>query len=48
MKVAALLALLSIGPASIFILYTRTGGPESQKELKFQKNLRYEIGRAHV
>lgn len=43
MKVAALLALLSLGPASIYILYTRTGGPESKKEMEFQKNLRYAL-----
>ncbi|MBM3514497.1 MAG: hypothetical protein FJX59_12415 [Alphaproteobacteria bacterium] len=43
MKVAALLALLSLGPATIYVLYTRTGGPESQKERTFQINLRYAL-----
>ncbi len=43
MKVAGLLAVLSLGPASIYFLYTRTGGPESQKEMTFQKNLRYAL-----
>jgi len=42
-KFAALFALLSLGPASIYILYTRTGGPESQKERTFQRNLRYAL-----
>lgn len=44
-KFAALFALLSLGPASIYILYTRTGGPESQKERTFQRNLRYALMR---
>ncbi len=43
MKVVGLLAFLSLGPASIYFLYTRTGGPESQKEMTFQRNLRYAL-----
>ena len=41
LKAAGLLAFLSLTPFSIYIMYNRTGGPESQKEMAFQKNLRY-------
>jgi hypothetical protein len=41
LKAAGLLAFLSLTPISIFIMYNRTGGPESQKEMAFQKKLRY-------
>jgi hypothetical protein len=41
MKAAGLLAFLSLTPISIYIMYNRTGGPESKKEMTFQKNLRY-------
>jgi hypothetical protein len=41
LKAAALLAFLSLTPVSIYIMYNRTGGPESKKEMTFQKNLRY-------
>jgi len=41
MKVLLLLAIFSLTPITLFILYTRTGGPESQKEMQLQRNLRY-------
>jgi hypothetical protein len=41
LKVIGLLAVFSLAPATIYFFYTRTGGPPSPKELKFQKNLRY-------
>lgn len=41
LKAAGLLAFLSLTPLSIYIMYNRTGGPESKKEMTFQKNLRY-------
>lgn len=41
MKVLALLAVFSLAPLTLYTLYTRTGGPASQKEMKVQKNLRY-------
>ena len=41
MKAAGLLAFLSLTPLTIYIMYNRTGGPESQKEMGLQKNLRY-------
>jgi hypothetical protein len=41
MKAAGLLAFLSLTPLSIYVMYNRTGGPESKKEMTFQKNLRY-------
>jgi len=41
MKVLLLLAVFSLAPITLYILYTRTGGPASQKELQFQKNLRF-------
>ena len=41
MKAAGLLAFLSLTPFSIYLMYNRSGGPESQKEMTFQKNLRY-------
>jgi len=41
MKVVVLLAIFSLAPATLYILYSRTGGVASQKEMKFQKNLRY-------
>jgi len=40
-KAMALMLVLSLAPLTIYVLYTRTGGPESQKERAFQKNLRY-------
>ena len=43
MKVLVLLAVFSLAPVTLYILYTRTGGPASQKEMKFQKNLRYAL-----
>jgi hypothetical protein len=39
--VLVLLAVFSLAPATLFILYTRTGGPPSQKEMTVQKNMRY-------
>ena len=41
LKVLLLLAIFSLAPATLYILYARTGGPASQKEMKFQKNLRF-------
>jgi len=41
MKVILLLAIFSLAPITLYILYTRTGGPASQKEMQFQRNLRY-------
>ena len=41
LKVLMLLAIFSLAPVTLYILYTRTGGPASQKEMQFQKNLRY-------
>ena len=41
MKAAGLLAFLSLTPFSSYLMYNRSGGPESQKEMTFQKNLRY-------
>lgn len=43
LKVIGLLAIFTIAPATIYFLYTRTGGPESRKELVFQRNLRYAL-----
>lgn len=43
LKVIGLLAIFSLAPGTIYFLYTRTGGPESRKELVFQKNLRYAL-----
>lgn len=40
LKVIALLLLFTLAPGTMYFLYTRTGGPESKKELAFQKNLR--------
>ena len=41
LKVIGLLAIFTLAPATLMVLYYRTGGPASQKELQFQKNLRY-------
>lgn len=41
LRVLLLLAILSLTPVTLYILYTRTGGPASQKEMQFQRNLRY-------
>jgi hypothetical protein len=43
LKVIALLLLFTLVPGSLFVLYTRTGGPESKKELAFHKNMRYAL-----
>ena len=40
-KVIGLLLLFSLGPLSIYILYTRTGGLESRRELDFHRNIRF-------
>jgi hypothetical protein len=40
MKVLLLLAIFSLAPATLYILYSRTGGPPSQKEMQLQRNLR--------
>jgi len=40
-KVVGLLLLLSLGPASIYFLYKRTGGLESRVELGFHRNARF-------
>ena len=41
MKVLLLFAIFSLAPVSLLIMYARTGGPASGKEVIFQKNLRY-------
>lgn len=41
LKAMGLLLVLSLAPVSIYILYNRTGGFESQKERAFQKVLRF-------
>lgn len=41
MRVLLLLAILSLAPVTMYILYSRTGGPPSPKEMQVQKNLRY-------
>ncbi len=41
MKVLALLALFSLAPVTLYVLYARTGGVASGKEVTVQKNLRY-------
>ena len=43
LKVIGLLAIFTLAPATIYFLYTRTGGPESKKELTFHRNLRYAL-----
>jgi len=40
-KFIGLLLLLSLGPLSIYFLYTRTGGLESRRELAFHRTLRF-------
>ena len=40
LKVIALLMIFTLAPGTMYFLYTRTGGPESKKELAFQKNMR--------
>jgi hypothetical protein len=35
--------VFSLAPATLYILYTRTGGPASGKELVFQKNMRFAL-----
>lgn len=40
-KVVGLIVLLSLGPASIYFLYKRTGGLESRQELAIHRNLRF-------
>ncbi len=40
-KVVGLILLLSLGPASIYFMYKRTGGLESRDELAFHRNLRF-------
>jgi hypothetical protein len=42
-KVVGLILLLSLGPASIYFLYKRTGGLESRVELAFHRNIRFEF-----
>lgn len=43
LRVLVLLVVFSLAPATLYILYTRTGGPASGKELVFQKNLRFAL-----
>ena len=43
MQVLLLLAIFSLAPGTLYFMYTRTGGPASQTEMKFQKNLRYAL-----
>lgn len=40
-KVVGLILLLSLGPASIYFMYKRTGGLESRVELAFHRNARF-------
>jgi hypothetical protein len=42
-KVLVLLAVFSLAPATLYILYARSGGPPSQKEMKVQKNMRFAL-----
>ena len=41
LKAVGLILLLSLGPASIYFMYTRTGGLESRRELAFHRNARF-------
>ncbi len=43
LRVLVLLVVFSLAPATLYILYTRTGGPASGKELVFHKNLRFAL-----
>ena len=43
LRVIVLLLMFSLAPATMYILYTRTGGPASGKELVFQRNLRFAL-----
>lgn len=43
LKVIGLLLVFTLAPGTLYVLYTRTGGPESKKELAFQKNMRYAL-----
>ena len=43
LKAMALLLIFTSAPATIYILYSRTGGPESQKELSFHRNIRFAL-----
>jgi hypothetical protein len=43
LRVLLLLAMLSLAPVAMFIMYTRTGGPASGKEVTFQHNLRFAL-----
>jgi hypothetical protein len=40
-RVVVLIAVFSLTPLSLYMLYYRSGGPLSQKELALQKNLRF-------
>lgn len=41
LKAVVLIAVLSLTPVSLYLMYYRTGGPASQKELALQKSLRF-------
>jgi len=41
LKVLGLLAIFTLAPGTIYLMYYRTGGPASKKELELQKNLRF-------
>ncbi len=43
MKVLLLLAIFSLAPLTLYAMYKRTGGLASDKEMGFQKNLRYAL-----
>ena len=43
LRLILLFAVLSLAPVTMYILYTRTGGPASGKELVFQHNLRFSL-----
>jgi len=40
-KVLAFLAVMCLVPFTLYVLYNRTGGPTSQKEMQLYKNLRF-------
>ena len=41
LKVLGLLAIFTLAPGSMYLMYYRTGGPTSNKEQVLQKNLRF-------
>src|SRR5438067_6088354 len=43
LRLIVLFAIFSLAPVTMYIMYTRTGGPASGKELVFQRNLRFAL-----